>query len=134
MIKLTWSEIEDITLSEWHSPLNLKIWGVPRGGCFIAMILASNNKAIMVETPEEADIIVDDLIDSGDTVARYREQYPHKPFFVPIDKRGDSRWIVFPWEAKEEPVKDNLERLNQYYNFSDKDFNTIKGIIEQYEK
>ena len=72
-----------------------------------------------VDTIQEADVIIDDLIDSGATCIQY-EKY-NKPFVALIDKRKElqGEWLVFPWELKEndteETVEDNVRRLLQYF-------------------
>lgn len=78
------------------------VYGVPRGGVPVAYMLTGGNIAIRVaETPHEADVIVDDVIDSGRTMNRYRREHG-KDFFALTDfletpkKRGE--WVVFPWE------------------------------------
>jgi GTP cyclohydrolase I len=77
-----------------------KLYGIPRGGAIVA---ALSNR--FVETPEEADLIVDDIIDSGRTAERYTMLYG-KPVVALIDKRnGHDGWIQFPWEEAD-PTKD----------------------------
>lgn len=102
---VTWKEIKERvnTLDK-----SLKYYGVPRGGQYISAML---NPA---DTIEEADVIIDDLIDSGKTRERYK-QY-NKPFIGLFDKTIElqDKWIVFPWELKEEPAEDNLIRILQY--------------------
>jgi len=104
---ITWNEII-IRVSKLDK--SKKYYGVPRGGAYISAMLNP------VETPEEADVIIDDLIDSGST----REQYVkhEKPFIGLFDKQQESelkdQWLVFPWEKEEEPVEDNVVRIFQY--------------------
>lgn len=93
-----------------------RVYGVPRGGCIVAALVGRP-----VSSPESAEFIVDDIIDSGATEKRHREQYPDKPFFALIDKRSAvtreerETWIVFPWEvADKSGVDENVERLRQY--------------------
>lgn len=83
--------------------LGKKVWGVPRGGMFVALLIAEMYGSKYVDTPDEADLIVDDIIDSGRTKS-YFDMY-HKPmqFFAPYDKTKAEcdyrdRWLVFPWE------------------------------------
>jgi GTP cyclohydrolase I len=87
-----------------------KYYGVPRGGSYIAAMLNP------VNTPEEADFIIDDLIDSGATYEKFRHY--GKPFIGLFDKRKEpelaDKWLVFPWELKEEPAEDNFVRILQY--------------------
>ena len=91
---------------------NLTYYGVPRGGSVIA---AMTGRAVM--TPEEADVIIDDLIDSGATAEKYKKLYPEKPFIGLFDKRIElqNQWLVFPFEKEEDgEVQDNLVRVFQY--------------------
>tara|TARA_R110000824_G_scaffold107747_4_gene254276 strand:+ start:422 stop:1249 length:828 start_codon:yes stop_codon:yes gene_type:complete len=87
-----------------------KYYGVPRGGQYISAMLNP------VDTIEECDIIIDDLIDSGKT----REQYLKykKPFVVLFDKQVEEdlkdKWLIFPWEISETPVEDNIVRILEY--------------------
>jgi GTP cyclohydrolase I len=91
-----------------------KYYGVPRGGVIVAGLTGNPTNNI-----EEADVIIDDLIDSGKTMERYAKY--NKPFVALIDKRDELRddWLVFPWESKEEDtnetVEDNVTRLLQYF-------------------
>lgn len=91
-----------------------KIYGVPRGGIPVAyMLLRYVFDSTIVNTPEEADIIVDDIEDSGETKARYIGEYD-KPFFTLY--RKPKEWLVFPWERSniETPMEDNITRIKQY--------------------
>lgn len=91
-----------------------KYYGVPRGGQIVAGLTGN-----AVNNIEDADIIIDDLIDSGATMEQYLKY--KKPFISLIDKRIElqKEWIVFPWEVKstdsEETVEDNVTRLLQYF-------------------
>lgn len=103
---VTWSEIKE-RVSKFDK--SLKYYGVPRGGQCIAAMLNP------VDTPEEADIIIDDLIDSGDTYRRYMKY--DKPFIGLFNKQTESilenKWLVFPWEVNETPGVDNFTRILQ---------------------
>jgi len=94
-------------------PHDAKYYGVPRGGVVVAGLTGNPTNNI-----DEADVIIDDLIDSGATEQRYAKH--KKPFEVLIDKRQEYKdeWLVFPWEQKEdgiETVEDNVTRLLQYF-------------------
>ena len=117
MIKthITWKQIyhrlNEITA---NFPENTKYYGVPRGGQIVAGMTGN-----AVDNIEDADVIIDDLIDSGATLERYKDY--KKPFIALIDKRKElqGEWLVFPWETKEndseETVEDNVKRLLQYF-------------------
>jgi len=84
----------------------LRAYPVPRGGVPVAYALQSLVPMVFVENPAEADVFIDDLIDSGSTCERYCDEYPGKPFFALLDKRTDEQfkdqWIVFPWEVTDD--------------------------------
>ena len=86
-----------------------KCYGVPRGGQVVAG--ATGNS---VDTPEEADYILDDLIDSGRTALKWKEKYPDKPFLALWNKIEEKNlgWIEFPWEESgEREAEDSVARL-----------------------
>ena len=92
---------------------NTKVYGVPRGGVHAAYLIGRYKSIDIVYDPAEAEVIVDDIIDSGAT----RDRFPGKPFFALVDKlNGDGDfWYVFPWETEDEPEggEDNIRRLLQ---------------------
>jgi GTP cyclohydrolase I len=99
-----------------HRPI--KIFGVPAGGVPAAAAIADGRVAVMVGNPVEAEVLVDDLIDSGATLQKYLEVFPEKPFVALIDKRswahGDE-WVVWPWEVTaEKGIEDHVRRLIQF--------------------
>jgi GTP cyclohydrolase I len=104
---INWAEVKE-RVSKLDK--NLKYYGVPRGGQPIAAMLNP------VDTPEEADVIIDDLIDSGSTKENYKKY--GKPFVGLFDKQTEDefkdKWLVFPWENKNENVEDNFVRILQY--------------------
>lgn len=96
-----------------------RVFAVPRGGVPAALAVAAHTPLELVEDPAQADLFIDDLIDSGSTMEHWCDQFPGKPFFVLIDKKTNEefkgRWIVFPWEGNAESgIEDNIRRLLQY--------------------
>lgn len=95
-----------------------RVYGVPRGGIPVGYMLGTMMDIRLVESPEEADFIVDDLIDSG----RTRDEYDiyGVPFLALIDKTLDpewtGQWVVFPWEnaRDDQSATDVVVRLLQY--------------------
>lgn len=73
-------------------------YGVPRGGAILAALTGRN-----VDDPRDADCIMDDVVDSGATKARYKALHPNLPFWAMIDKSKFPGWgwIVFPWEVRD---------------------------------
>lgn len=93
------------------------VYAVPRGGIparFALFALDNDERFHVCDDPLRADIIVDDLIDTGETMKRFEG----KPFYALIDKRtwehGDA-WVVWPWEGDSiGGIEDNIRRLLQY--------------------
>lgn len=104
---IKWNEIID-RVSKLDP--RLKYYGVPRGGQYISAMLNP------VDTIEECDVIIDDLIDSGKTFENYKHY--NKPFIGLFNKQRETelkdKWLVFPWELKDEPIEDNFIRILQY--------------------
>jgi len=117
----------------------LRVYPIPRGGVPVAyalngavFALANAMRIHIVDTPEEADVFVDDLIDSGSTMEKYCDLYPGKPFFALIDKQDSTcpyqgKWVVFPWEKdSESSIEDNIRRLLQFIGEDP----TREGLLE----
>ena len=101
----------------------INIYGIPRGGVYVAALLGNgvwSDRFTITEDTNNADIFVDDIIDSGRTRTNYITKYK-KPFYALIDKIGADKsyrdqWISFPWErmgGDEGPVE-NIVRLLEY--------------------
>jgi GTP cyclohydrolase I len=101
----------------------LRIYGVPRGGAIVAGLMFSKLPKVftIVDHPEQAQYIVDDIIDSGKTRARFAAI--GVPFIALIDKLGDDRgvgWVQFPWEARD-PTADMEDTVVRQLQFIGED-------------
>lgn len=100
-------------------PKPIKMYPIPRGGVpaayLIKVLMPRGLEINIVDNESDAEIFVDDLIDSGATLARYTEGND-KPFFALYDKREkDIGWIVFPWEETDTgSAEDIITRQLQY--------------------
>lgn len=105
--KLTWN---DLRARAAKLPYGAA-YGVPRGGVFAALLHGN-----VADSPEQADFILDDIVDSGRTRERWKAS--GKPFHALVDKtNGDAGigWVQFPWEAEPaSDVEDSVVRLLQY--------------------
>ena len=117
---LSWLDVQcavhDLSLfirdqfSSGRDPSCVRLYGVPRGGGYIVAMLGGMGYSV-VGSAGEADIIVDDIIDSGSTREHYHTRYA-KPFVAPFESKGE--WLVFPWEHDEQHgAEDNVRRLLQ---------------------
>lgn len=119
-----------------------RVWGIPRSGVPAAYIITSalndlGVPATLVNTPDEATLIVDDLVDSGATISRYSEKYRCAYFACLFSKQvqhdafpssapyyfgelltSKGMWITFPWdvsgEASDTSAFDAVTRMLQY--------------------
>lgn len=110
MYHVTWKEIEaavDLLVEEW-SPMAHRgeidsVWGVPRGGCTVAALVADPLAVEIVDEPGPRTLVVDDLVDSGATRSRYPLHHFAALFRKMLSPEGYGYreiedWIVFPWE------------------------------------
>lgn len=119
-----WSSESDFSSSQTA----LAVYPVPRGGVPVAYAIGQFLNVEVVDSPAFADIIVDDLIDSGATKERFRGMTKrtgdNATFYALVDKPSLPEehpykdWLVFPWErgldGNEESATDNVVRLLQY--------------------
>lgn len=99
------------------------IYGIPRGGYAIAIELGKRLglKVITDETDiDSATLIVDDLVDSGKTISRYKDNKKavlfvknKKKKVVDYFVKEATDWVRFPDEPQEE-VQEHIERIIQY--------------------
>jgi GTP cyclohydrolase I len=108
---------------------NIKAYPIPRGGipalycverCFLALTVKGGLpwQLLLVDNLTEADAVVDDLVDSGNTQRQILSTRPGIPFF-PLFTKGVnldvSEWVVFPWEVSmERSVEDVFVRLIEF--------------------
>jgi GTP cyclohydrolase I len=95
----------------------IAVYPIPRGGVPVAYLL-NDKKICLVNSPELADVFVDDIIDSGKTKATYNNEYPGVPFLALVNKEvcNNQDWYVFPWETENEhsSAEDVVIRMLQY--------------------
>ncbi len=110
----------------------VRAYPVPRGGVPVALALAAHFPIQLTDDCRTADLIIDDLIDSGSTMERMLPL----PFYTLIDKRDTAspyhgKWIEFPWEqGSDGGIEDNIRRLIQYAG----DDPTRGGLLETPER
>ena len=83
------------------------VWGPPRGGLVPAIVLSHALGIPLLLQPTKDTLIVDDVADTGKTLASYQRNfivtifYHRQSFVVPniwLCEKKDI-WIVFPWEV-----------------------------------
>ncbi len=113
LVSLSWEDVDE-RLERLVPPGTRKVYGIPRGGAIVAGLL--RQRGIQLVGPDEAEVIVDDIIDSGETAKRYSERYG-KPIAVLVNKEQEGLmgvWVEFPWEGgREGDLRDGLRRIIQ---------------------
>jgi len=121
-VHLSWYDVDRLA-KQGLQPLKrrgrrLKIWGIPRGGVYAALVYkaAAPDDVDIVGTPEEADLLVDDIIDSGVTAKEYSEKYKKDVLALVVKEPGNTDWIVFCWEHAQNELgpEENIKRILQY--------------------
>lgn len=146
VIELSWGQvsvfaqdlaesIERLALSKFNQ--HPRIYGVPRGGIYVALLIkelsTSRLTSHLVDAPEQANVFVDDLIDSGATREAYAKKFPRVPFLTLIPEADPVvNWYVFPWErmVAEQGPEENVRRIIQYIGDDPK----RSGLIETPER
>lgn len=112
--RVGWVELyEMLALPEVPPNKCWRVFGIPRGGKIVAglmLIKFGVSRMQIVEKVEEAELIVDDVRETGETLGRYLAPNKEgKYFYTPFDKLYNEKlrglWLVFPWENSEDPQR-----------------------------
>ena len=118
-IYVTWEEVTEfvnnVAKKVEEKGLNISgVYGLPRGGLVLAVMLSHKLHVPMLMAPAANAIIVDDIADSGRSLIHYTENdtqfnkffiatmYYHPRSLVEPDYwiyNKEDNWIVFPWEV-----------------------------------
>ena len=97
------------------------VYGIPRGGTCLAVLFSHLLNVEFLSEPKTGCLIVDDICDTGDTLAKYLEYCP--VFYTDVAKSGAKiqpelcglsisetdrnayAWFEFPWELALPPTK-----------------------------
>ena len=107
----SWSEFDksaELIANKCKSLELSGIYGVPRGGLCLAVVLSHKLKLTLLSEPINNSLIVDDIYETGITLEAFKN-IEGAMFFVLFSKirptwwnsvhiSEKSEWIVFPWE------------------------------------
>lgn len=109
------------------------VYGIPRGGTYVAMEIANLLDLPLVSVPDKLTIVVDDITDSGKTLNRYKEydtavlHRKEKSEAQPTySLRTVDKWIAYPWEEEIGGIEDNIARIIEFVG----DDPTREGVVE----
>jgi len=107
--ELSWSQVQTfsaVLADRWADKAVDGVFGVPRGGLVPAALVAARLDVPLVAAPSAGTLVVDDIVDSGGTAARFSDHH-----FDALVRRSESpaapdaavfdEWVVFPWELAE---------------------------------
>ncbi len=111
MLTLGWHDFEQAVeqlLPRCSSQRFAGVYGVPRGGLVLAVVLSHRLALPLLLEPCAGCLVVDDVYETGQTLAPYRDLEGSK-VWVWVSKvepqwweaalvTPSSEWIVFPWE------------------------------------
>lgn len=111
-IIITWEEAEKAAksvaeaIAGYVKDKPVKIFGIPNGGICAAILVQGflrwmEADSCLVETPEEANVFIDDHITTGNTERKWKEKYPDVGFFSLYEETTNDIERVFPWNEKE---------------------------------
>ena len=121
-VELSWNDVEQYIekLQIKYEDQNISgVYGVPRGGLVLAVIISHRLQIPLLTAPTKDCLIVDDICDSGESLLHYvkNSSAVNKPLYhistmiykennlvIPEYYWGlkEDKWIVFPWENKNE--------------------------------
>ena len=124
--QVTWGEVRAEVDRIAATMTRRDVYGVPRGGCVPAAMIAERWGTAVLDAPKRGCLIVDDLADTGRTLRRLLDQHPgcevaalfqkpHTPALIghqPWTEREG--WLAFPWEANETGPEDAVVRLLEW--------------------
>jgi len=118
--------------------ISINLFGVGRGGIAAALMVMKKLEegeiwCSMVSSLPNADFIIDDVLDSGETKEYFETILGDTPipFLTLVDKQKEEKltgvYVVFPWEEKEElGPTENVVRLLQFIGEDP----TREGLVE----
>lgn len=125
IIRISWADVRaeaERIAATWRGRAQ-GVYGVPQGGVPLAVMVADMIDAPLVDEPTSGAgiLVVDDLVDTGATMARYNGYFRDAAFRKPYTPSGMAEgarvldgWLAFPWERDDGAPTDAVVRLLQH--------------------
>lgn len=111
---VSWQDVQqyiDAVAEQLSSKEITGVYGIPRGGCVLAVMLSYRLNVPLLTAPFNNCVVVDDIADTGKTLLHYSENdsyyittmYFHKQSVIEPDfwyKEKTDSWVVYPWEEE----------------------------------
>lgn len=118
-VLVNWEDVQKFVQevnNEFKNRTFTGVYGIPRGGCVLAVMLSHSLNIPLLMAPYKGCLIVDDICDSGESLIHYRNntsgQCSYDYTIVTMYYNPDSiirpdfykefkyngNWIKFPWE------------------------------------
>jgi len=109
------------------------VFGIPSGGIIVAFIISQQIKAQMMSVEDILNykgdktkiLVVDDLVDSGTTLARYPGydtavlyKKPHSPTPTYYLQDIPLEWVLFPHEKDQIGIEEHMIRILEHFNLT----------------
>ena len=111
MRHLSWAEFDqavDRIVGSCRGCRFAGVHGIPRGGLVLAVALSHRLDLPLLQTPQPGCLLVDDVYETGLTLAPYRELADARvvvwvskvepQWWQAVEVMSSSEWLVFPWE------------------------------------
>lgn len=116
--KVNWDEVKEqiIQFESFMRDHNYrKVYGIPKGGMIATAYLSKDFEIVCYA--DEAEVLLDDIKDSGETLSKYLKNTVYPLFDKKKDFPGYD-WIMMPWESQhpngQDTVEQNIVRLLQF--------------------
>lgn len=123
--RISWPEVMQMVAQLTKKLSGRHVWGIPRGGLFVATLLAYRGNTLAA-VPGSADWFVDDIADTGGTCINNLRAYQGLPTAAMVVRRDcdplPTFWvmmldiedyILFPWEDEQEALEHIRKKANQ---------------------
>mgnify|MGYP001161036318 CR=1 FL=1 len=123
MQQLSWQQFDDAVarLAERFASESIHgVYGIPRGGLCLAVALSHAMEQPFLLAPQAGCLVVDEVYETGQTLAGVRQQCPDAVFAVWVSKQPpewweavevttSDEWIIFPWSNAARAAIDEQE-------------------------
>lgn len=127
ILALTWQDVDQEVTALCARQANKidAVYGIPTGGSVVGALVAAKLGVPLTDDPNSpATLVVDDLVDTGRTMARVRPfggsftdalyRKPYSPKHLAPNAREVTQWVAFPWEKDDGDPVDAVVRLLQH--------------------